>query len=1089
MNTGTVEFGGINALTVNGTPSAFNDVVFSNSSASGMTAAGNLNIDGDLTINAGATFQAGTSLTHTVKSSILVNGVLNGNTSLFILNNPSDTTFVGGGGTLNFYDVRFASVVSATSNFNIRRNMVNDGTFLPGDATVSFTSSNAATISGTAGTTSFNNVSVNKPSSTLTLGGNISKLRTLALVAGTLDLQGFVVAENTTSGGSLSMDAGSKFIIGGTSTLPTFTLGYTIDPTSTVEYNGGAQSIKPLTYGHLTLSNPGVKTFSATTPTEMSTFTNSANTVVPASGIVRLIGNWINNGAITFGAGSSVTFKGVSMQSVSGSSVTDFGNVLVTNTSTPGVTIESNQNLRGVLTLNANVVLDADGSANTSVFKVMSSADDPTQDGSVATLPSGASVQGNVTVQRYMTIEGASGGRIYRYISSPVQNASVADMQNEIPITGTFTGRSTCTGCTTSASMFSYNETVTTGGVDGGYVAFPVAANTETFQPGRGYAMFVRGNLLTTALWDLRGPINSGTVTMPVSFTSSGVLANDGWNLVGNPYPATVDWNAATGWSKSNLNGTIYVRNNAVAGGQYATWNGVTGTNGGSRYIAAGQGFWVKAGSASPALSINENAKVAGTQTTFFREGAPDNLARITLSQGTVRDEAVIHFRSDATNGFDAHADAIKLPNTGFNLATMIEGQDKLAINSLDLASCSTTVYLSLENVTPGSYKLTFDNMTTFDALTAITLVDAFTGATTDVRNTNSYSFSVNSDPKSTGNARFTLNFTHLPLSMDHAVSATSVCKGTDAPVELSNTSDRVKYSVKVNGQVVFDQLGNNGNLQLTIPARNLNAGANEVVVVGTPLSTCDAPVEKTTTLSIEGLTAPTVVSKDICQSGTATLTASGAGSGQQYRWFASMGDNTPLSTNATFTTPSLAKTQTYYVSIASASGCESERVAVNATVVHFDEPVITLKNDSLVVSYSGKKQWYLDGQLLPKDTLSFIKPKQSGTYSVVIPVGTSCKAESSYPFVIAGFESENSTSVSLWPNPVETSLNFQYDGSNVSQVTVIDMSGQLVGTFPLTTFGTRTDGRFDMSSFAAGVYVVEISTATETKRVKIVKL
>ncbi len=1088
QNTGVVEFGGINTLTVNGTPTAFNDVVFSNTSASGMTATGNLNINGDLTVNAGSTFQAGTGLTHTVRNNILVNGVLNGNTSLFVLN-PVDTTQVGGSGTLSFYDVRFAGVVSATSNFNIRRNLINDGSFLPNDATVSFTSTTSGSVSGTAGTTAFNNVSINKPSATLTLNGNLSKLRTLALVAGTLDLQGFIISENATLGGSISLDAGTRLIIGGTNTMPTFTLGYTLDPTSTVEYNGAAQSIRPLTYGHLTLSNAGTKTFSAVTPTDMSTLTNNNSTAaVPASASIRLIGNWVNNGTFTFGNGSSVTFRGTATQSVSGTSVTDFGNVSITNTSTPGVSIESNQNLRGVLTLGSNATMDADGTANTAVLTVMSSADNPTLDGSIASLPSGAAVQGRVTVQRYMTIEGVSGGRIYRYISSPVQSATVADMQNEIPITGAFTGRSTCTGCTTSASVFQYDETVTTGGVDGGYVAFPVAVNTETFQPGRGYAMFVRGNLLTTALWDLRGPINSGTITMPVQFTSSGVLADDGWNLVGNPYPATIDWNAASGWSKTNINGTIYIRDNAVAGGQYATWNGVVGTNGGSRFIAAGQGFWVKAGSASPALSVNENAKVAGTQTTFFRDAAPENLARITLSQGNVRDEAIIHFRSDATNDFDSHADAIKLPNTGFNLSSLLEGKEKLAINSLDLASCATNVMLSIDNVTAGTYLLNFDNIATFDASTAIVLVDAFTGATTDVRNTTTYSFSVTNDPNSKGSGRFTLRFTHTPIVMDHAVTATGVCQGTEAPVEVSKTSDKVTYTLKVNGQKVTEQLGNNGSLLMRVPTRFLTAGANAIIVVATPLNSCDAPVERTTSLSVESVGTPTVVAKDVCQEGSATLTAAGATVGQQYRWYAKADDLTPLSSEVTFTTPNLTKTQTYFVSIVSAAGCESAKVPATAKVVHFEEPVIVLRNDSLVVSYTGKKQWYLDGQILPKDTLSFVKPKQSGTYSVVIPVG-SCKAEAAYPFVIAGLESDADASTTLWPNPVASYLNFQFDGSSVSQVTVINMSGQVVGTFPLSTSGTRTFGKLDMSSLAAGVYVVEISSTGETKRVKIVKM
>src|SRR5690606_15498690 len=135
---------------------------------------------------------------------------------------------------------------------------------------------------------------------------------------------------------------------------------------------------------------------------------------------------------------------------------------------------------------------------------------------------------------------------------------------------------------------------------------------------------------------------------LPVTFTSSPSPTSDGWNLVGNPYPSTIDWNAASGWTKTNMGGSIYIRDNEI--GQYATWNGTVGTNGGSRYIPTGQAFWVQASGSGPALSVTESVKVAGQSTTFFRAAALENLLRITLQKGGVRDEAVVHFREDALN-------------------------------------------------------------------------------------------------------------------------------------------------------------------------------------------------------------------------------------------------------------------------------------------------------------------------------------------------------------------------------------------------------------------------------------------------------
>lgn len=76
----------------------------------------------------------------------------------------------------------------------------------------------------------------------------------------------------------------------------------------------------------------------------------------------------------------------------------------------------------------------------------------------------------------------------------------------------------------------------------------------------------------------------------------------------------------------------------------------------------------------------------------------------------------------------------------------------------------------------------------------------------------------------------------------------------------------------------------------------------------------------------------PAVVGATRCGPGAVTLSASGGTDGQ-YRWYdvATGGTSLAGETNATFTTPSITSTQTWYVSID--TGCESERIAVTATV------------------------------------------------------------------------------------------------------------------------------------------------------------
>jgi gliding motility-associated-like protein len=85
---------------------------------------------------------------------------------------------------------------------------------------------------------------------------------------------------------------------------------------------------------------------------------------------------------------------------------------------------------------------------------------------------------------------------------------------------------------------------------------------------------------------------------------------------------------------------------------------------------------------------------------------------------------------------------------------------------------------------------------------------------------------------------------------------------------------------------------------------------------------------------TIGGLTPPTTTGASTCNStGSLTLTAAGGAAGE-YRWYTTATGGSAISgeTNATYTTPVLTTSTTYYVSIMQAS-CESPRSAVVATV------------------------------------------------------------------------------------------------------------------------------------------------------------
>ena len=621
----------------------------------------------------------------------------------------------------------------------------------------SITFSGATSISGSTPVI-FGNVTVTvtgslTPTSALAINGNLVNNGTLNSGSGTVTFGGTTAISgsstssfnNVVINGSLTAPSSSMNVSGTWTNNGTFT-----NNTGTVVFNGTSTIAGATTnFGGLTISG------SLTSPTTLN--------------VAR---DFSNNGTFTAGTGTLV-LNGSANQSIQGSSLTTFNNISVTNSAQPtAVQIQSNQNLRGVLTLAANSVLDADGSSNTSVLTLLSTNDNLTADASIATLPNNASVTGDVTVQRFMAIEGANSGRIYRFISSPVSGAAVSQIQAFIPVIGPFTGADASS--TGFQSMFSYNESDITGNFDTGYINFPAAANTETFAPGVGYAIFVQGNVAPvssagSALFALRGPINAGNRSLPVSFTSSAILANDGWNLVGNPYPSTIDWDAG-GWTKTNINNAIYMRDNGQASPVYATYVAGVPTNGGTRHIPTGQAFFVKSDGGSPVLSATESVKVAGTQSTFFREETINNILRIDLSKGGIKDEIVIRFAENSTESFDPKMDAYKLKNGSatspvLNLSSISKEKFQMAINAAGPPiKCGSvnrkSIALSVDNVSSGSHTLTFREFESFSSDVKIVLKDSFRGDSLVVTpQSNQYVFDVTSDVMSFGEKRFTLTF------------------------------------------------------------------------------------------------------------------------------------------------------------------------------------------------------------------------------------------------------------------------------------------------------------------------------------------
>lgn len=480
----------------------------------------------------------------------------------------------------------------------------------------------------------------------------------------------------------------------------------------------------------------------------------------------------------------------------------------------------------------------------------------------VATIPSGCSINGNVNVQRYFkagTV--AQNYRNYRLLSSPVNmnTGGVIDDSGSTAYTtlgylnnnpGVFTGgpggpANGFAVINATPTIYLYNESlanINTGFNTGNFKGItnittnPVKVYdnagtnpnaTATIYAGNGYMLYYTGNNVnnlnnkqnrvggvyadpdaatTTAV----GVLNQGNIPVKIWWNTSTTLsaAKTGYNLVGNPYAAAIDWDGVTSGKiiATNVSTKIYVFNYISKNyGTYQPGLGTSiGSNNATRYIASGQGFFVVASSGA-SLTFTESAKTA-TQpqslgsSNYLLMGMPaqveqrPQVLRIKLAKDSINtDESLIAFEPDAKNDYEPVLDADRLTGMG-NVATLAsyatQNTQMLAINHLHSIDSTLRVKLYV-NVSgaQGINTLTFSGLETLDPRYDVFLVDHYKKDSLQVNIYNQYAFNIRTDSAASyGDSRFELVF-HKKSTVNYRLLSF-----TGAP---SNNSITLKWKVE----------------------------------------------------------------------------------------------------------------------------------------------------------------------------------------------------------------------------------------------------------------------------------------------------
>jgi len=299
--------------------------------------------------------------------------------------------------------------------------------------------------------------------------------------------------------------------------------------------------------------------------------------------------------------------------------------------------------------------------------------------------------------------------------------------------------------------------------------------------------------------------------------------ANDGFNLMGNPYPAAIDWELSGGSGSAivlaNLNPTIYILDPVTK--NYGTYTkGGTTTGAASRYISSGQGFFVKANAANPALTFTEAAKTTDNSNPSVLGGKTPlaiDFLRLSLQKDTLdQDDILLTFKDGQSEDYRQEEDVDDL--TGQNAAGSLSSFSKkekkqLAVNALPAAKKVNTISLFADAAADGDYKLKLADWSENFKTQTVFLKDNFTGDSVDLSKQLTYAFFIRkSNAATSGGSRFFLYF------RQEAVVAGSTATVINVQNSISNLVSAKLFPNPTTSEINFIiDKRSIGNIRLTI--------------------------------------------------------------------------------------------------------------------------------------------------------------------------------------------------------------------------------------------------------------------------------
>lgn len=680
----------------------------------------------------------------------------------------------------------------------------------------------------------FDNLTIN--------GGNTKTVDDNITVQGILDIDGTIVtldANTNAIDGNFTLNIGAGDFLETSATVPfggTVVTG-TIDATSTTTYNGGAQEVEALDYGNLIIDQAGIKTLQGnSSPTGDVTVSNSAEFDIVTHTLTgagtktldindgcRFSLSGANNfptgfGTFTFNTTSTVDYNLNGAQTIA---LHNYANLDITGGGTKTVDV-GEAGVTGILDVEDGATITT-SLAGGNLLRLISTGDGATETARIANLSdefTGTLSGDGFICERDMDLTNpdAVGWNDW---ASPIVGFRLASWYYKgWPMTGVGGIRGSDYPSNPFCSVLTYDANIATEydpfdtqddtdlDKNDGWVKAPNI--TDGWPVGTGFRLYTGAR--DRELEDIGTPGQGtlGAITLNYVDEATAPVAEEGWNLIGNPYMCTIDFDELNFsgtpgvdyedgfWVYSNVAGGYYAYKTAVGSGT-APFDVINGTTVSAGLIASHKAFWVKALDATPGtLTFEENDKVT-TGTSFIKNSQVNPKLRVqaqNLNNGLLSVGLIVQIE-DAKNSFEKYDASIlkALKTTAPNLFFLSEEGTQLSIDAVP--NDVSLIPMQVEAGVSGDFELRFWDFNEIHTGSCIWLEDKFTDEWFDLREEQSI---VRTLSDTTTVARFNI---HINPMLNTELVANTTCFGTnDGEVLVENLSENVI------GLALYDEVG-----------------------------------------------------------------------------------------------------------------------------------------------------------------------------------------------------------------------------------------------------------------------------------------